>query len=114
MAASKKQRGNATRSGSSVETDCGLDNEDSSPSSVTSSALIGLDPPEEVVKEEATTESSVEEDGGDRDEEDSKPSPVSSSALIGSYPDQEVVQEESTTPDEIPSGWVRVKLEPDC
>ncbi len=60
--------------------------------------------------------SSVEEDGGGRDEEDSKPSPVTSSALpIGSYPHQEVVvQEEATTPDEIPSGWTRVKLEPDC
>ncbi len=51
---------------------------------------------------------SAEEDGGGRDEEDS------SSALTGSYPDQEVVQEEATTPREIPSGWTRVKLEPDC
>jgi hypothetical protein len=52
--------------------------------------------------------SSVERDGG-RDEEDSKPSPlVTSSALIASYPNQEVVQE-----DRIPSGWTRVKLEPD-
>jgi hypothetical protein len=50
----------------------------------------------------------VEKDGG-RDEEDSKPSPlVTSSALIASYPNQEVVQE-----DRIPSGWTRVKLEPD-
>jgi hypothetical protein len=97
-----------------VETDCGLDKRDSNPSPVISSAVPGLDPVEEVVKEEATTESSVEEDGGDRDAEDSKPSLVTSSALIGSYPDQEVVQEESTTPDDIPSGWVRVKLEPDC
>jgi hypothetical protein len=57
-----------------------------------------------------------EEDGGNRDEEDSKPTLVtSSSALTGTYPHQEVVaQEEATTPDEIPSGWTRVKLEPDC
>jgi hypothetical protein len=49
------------------------------------------------------------------DEEDSNPSPMTSSALIGSYPDEEVVvQDEATTPDVIPSGWVRVKLEPDC
>jgi hypothetical protein len=57
---------------------------------------------------------SVEEDGGVRDEEDSKSSLVTSSALIGSYPDQEVIQEEATTPDEISSGWTRVKLERDC
>jgi hypothetical protein len=56
----------------------------------------------------------VEEDGGVRDEEDSKSSLVTSSALIGSYPDQEVIQEEATTPDEISSGWTRVKLERDC
>jgi hypothetical protein len=58
-----------------------------------------------------------EEDGGGRDEEeDSKPSLVTStSALLkDTYPDQEVVQEEATTHDEIPSGWKRVKLEPDC
>jgi hypothetical protein len=48
-----------------------------------------------------------------RDEEDSKPSLVTSSALIASYPDQEVVQEEATH-DRIPSGWTRLKLEPDC
>jgi hypothetical protein len=59
--------------------------------------------------------SSVEQDGGGRDETDSNPSLVTSSALIGSYPDLDVVQEEATTaPDEIPSGWARVKLEPDC
>jgi hypothetical protein len=129
----RKRSGNATGSGSSVETDCGLDEEDPSPSPVIGSPVIGSDPVEEVVKEEATPESgqmaatrtnrrgeatgsrsSVEEDGGDRDAEDSKPSLVTISAQIGSYPDQEVVQEESTTPDEIPSGWVRVKLEPDC
>jgi hypothetical protein len=52
--------------------------------------------------------SSLEEDGGGRDEEDSN------SALIGSYPDQEVIQEEAATRCEIPSGWARVKLEPDC
>jgi hypothetical protein len=135
MAACTKQRGNATGSCGSLETDCfGLDEEDSNPSPVTSSALIGSDPDEEAVKEEATTESgqmtatsranqrgeatgssSVEqEDGGCRDAEDSKPSLVTSSALLGSNPDQEVVQEEATTPDDIPSGWTRVKLEPDC
>jgi hypothetical protein len=58
--------------------------------------------------------SSVEEDGGGRDEQDSKPSLVTSGALLGSYPDREVVQEEATPPDEIPFGWTRVKLEPDC
>jgi hypothetical protein len=134
----------AAGSRSSVEEDAGGDlvEEDSKPSPVTSSALIGSDPDEEVVKKEETSESeqmaatstrtnergarskatgtsrgSVEEkDGGNRDEEDSKPSLVTSSALpIGSYPHQEVVvQEEATTPDEIPSGWTRVKLEPDC
>jgi hypothetical protein len=59
----------------------------------------------------------VEKDSG-RDEEDSKPSPVTSSALIlASYPDEEVVQEEATddeSDDELPSGWTRLKLEPDC
>jgi hypothetical protein len=136
MAASTKQRGDAASgSGSSVETDCGLDKRGRSPSPVTSSAALSSYPDEEVVKEEATPESgqtaatsmakqrgevtvgscsSVQEDGGGGDEEDSKPSLVTSSALIGSYPDQEVVQEEATIPDEIPSGWVRVKLEPDC
>jgi hypothetical protein len=59
--------------------------------------------------------SSVEKDGG-RDEEDSKPSLVvnSSSALVASYPDPEVVQEEATLYNKIPSGWKRIKLEPDC
>jgi hypothetical protein len=57
--------------------------------------------------------SSVEKDGG-RDEEDATPSLViSSSALIASYPNEEVIREESTHY-EIPSGWKRVKLEPDC
>jgi hypothetical protein len=59
----------------------------------------------------------LEKDGGGRDEDDSKSSPVTSSALIGSDPGQDVVQEEAT-PDqiasEIPCGWTRVKLEPDC
>jgi hypothetical protein len=51
----------------------------------------------------------VEKDGGP-DEEDSIPSLVaSSSALVASYPDQEIVQDYK-----IPSGWKRVKLEPDC
>jgi hypothetical protein len=58
--------------------------------------------------------SSLEADVGVRDEEDSRPSLVTSSALIGSYPDQDVGQEEATPPGEIPSGWTRVKLEPDC
>jgi hypothetical protein len=123
-----------------VEEDAGggLVEEDSKPSPVTSSALIGSYPDQEVVQEEAIPKSeqiiaatrtnqrgaskataticgSVEEDGGNRDEEDSKPSLVTSSVLpIRSYPHQEVVQEEATTPDEIPSGWKRVKLEPDC
>jgi hypothetical protein len=135
-AASTNQRGNATVSCSSVGIDCGLYEEDHNPSPVISSALIGSDPDERVVHEEATPPesgqmaatrtnqrgseatgscSSVEEDGGGRNEEDSKPFLVASSALIiGSYRDQEVVQEETTTPDEISSGWIRVKLEPDC
>jgi hypothetical protein len=48
--------------------------------------------------------------------EDSRPSLVTTSALMCSYPDQEVLQEEeeATPPGEIPSGWTRVKLEPDC
>jgi hypothetical protein len=61
----------------------------------------------------------VEEDGGGRDEEDSNPSLVTCSARIGSYPAKEVVvqavQEEAiTAPGELPYGWKRVKLEPDC
>jgi hypothetical protein len=57
----------------------------------------------------------VGEDGLGRGKEDPSPSPVNSIALrIGSYTDQEVDQEEATTPDEIPSGWTRTKLEPDC
>jgi hypothetical protein len=60
--------------------------------------------------------SCVEDDVGGLDEEDSNPSLVTtSSAQIGSDPGQEVVQdEEATTLCEIPSGWARVKLEPDC
>jgi hypothetical protein len=55
----------------------------------------------------------VEKDG-DREEEDSKPSLGTSSAVTASsYPDQEVVQE-ATQHYKIPSGWKRVKLEPDC
>jgi hypothetical protein len=147
-ACTTNQKGNATGSRwSSVEEEVAggvLVNEDSNPSLVYStSALIGSDPDEEVVQEEATPEfgqmaaptgtnqrgdaskatstscGSMEEDGGNREEEeDSKPSLVTSSSalLTGFYPDQEVVQEEeaTTTPDEIPSGWTRVKLEPDC
>jgi hypothetical protein len=121
----------------------GLVEEDTKPSLVSSSALIGSHPDQEVVREEAKPAESeqmaatprtnqrgtstatgtscgsvVEEDGGNRDdEEDSEPSLVTSSSalLTGSYPNQEAVQEEATTtPDEIPSGWKRVKLEPDC
>jgi hypothetical protein len=60
--------------------------------------------------------SCVEDDVGGLDEEDSNPSPVTSGARIGLDPGQEVVQEEevTTAPGEIPSGWTRVKLEPDC
>jgi hypothetical protein len=58
--------------------------------------------------------SSVEDDRGGRDEEDSKPSSVTRSAPLGSDPVQEVIQEQATTHLEIPLGWVRVKLEPDC
>jgi hypothetical protein len=58
--------------------------------------------------------SSVEKDGG-RDEEDSNPFLVTtSSALVASYPDQEEVVQEESTHYKIPSGWKRVKLEPDC
>jgi hypothetical protein len=115
----RKQKGKAADS-------CGLDEEDPSPSPVTSSAVKGSDPVEEVVKEEATPESgrgegtlssrsSVEEDGGaGREEQDSNPSAVTSNARIDSSPDQEVVQEQATTLGEIPYGWKRVKLEPDC
>jgi hypothetical protein len=64
----------------------------------------------------ATASSSyVEQDGGSRDEEDSKPSLLTNSAArAGSHSDQEVVQEQATTLREIPYGWTRVKLEPDC
>jgi hypothetical protein len=48
------QRGKATGSSSSVENDSGRDEEeDSKPSLVTSSALIGSSPDEEFVQEEA-------------------------------------------------------------
>jgi hypothetical protein len=58
--------------------------------------------------------SSVENDGG-RDEEDSNPFLVTTrSALVASYPDQEEVVQEESTHYKIPSGWKRVKLEPDC
>jgi hypothetical protein len=60
---------------------------------------------------------SVEENGGGRDKEDSKPSALvmgASSARIGSDLDQADVQEEATTHGEIPYGWIRAKLEPDC
>jgi hypothetical protein len=54
MAARTNHEGNATGSCSSAETACGLGEEDSNPSLVTSSALIGSDPDQEVVQEEAT------------------------------------------------------------
>jgi hypothetical protein len=59
--------------------------------------------------------SHVEEDGVVRDEEDSKPSLVTriSAPRIESCQDQEVVPEEVSV-GEIPFGWTRVKLEPDC
>jgi hypothetical protein len=44
---------------------------------------------------------SVEENYSGRDEEDAIPS-------------QDVVQEEATYDKELPIGWTRVKLEPDC
>jgi hypothetical protein len=57
----------------------------------------------------------VEENGDVRDEEDSKPSLVTTrAARIGSHSDREVVQEQATTLGEIPYGWTRVKVEPDC
>ena len=59
----------------------------------------------------------VEDDAGGLDEEDSNPSPVTGGAQTGSDPGQEVDQEEdeeATTLCEVPSGWARVKLEPDC
>jgi hypothetical protein len=57
---------------------------------------------------------SLEEDGDGRSEEDSKPSLVTSGAPIGSSPGQEVVQEQAPALGEIPHGWTRVKVEPDC
>jgi hypothetical protein len=134
-AASTDQRGNAAAGASfcsSVETDRGPDEEDDSdPSPVTSSALTGSDPDQEVVQDKATDKSgqmaaartnqrgkatgscsSVKEDGGGHHEEDSKLSLVTGGALPKSCPDQEVVQEEATTPDEILSGWTHAKLEP--
>jgi hypothetical protein len=58
--------------------------------------------------------SPVEEDGGGRDEEDSKPSLVTTGARIGSSRYQEIVQEQAPTLGDIPYGWIRVKVEPDC
>jgi hypothetical protein len=62
----------------------------------------------------AASSSPVEEDGGGSDEEDSKPYLVTVGARIGSSADQEVVQAQALTLGEIPYGWIRVKLEPDC
>jgi hypothetical protein len=56
----------------------------------------------------------VDDDVDGIDEEESNSSLVTSRARIGSDPGQEVVQdEEATTFCAIPSGWVRVKLEPE-
>jgi hypothetical protein len=68
-----------------------------------------------LVESKATASSrSAEEDGGCHDEEDPKLSPVTSGARIGSSADQEVVQEQAPTLGEIPCGWKRIKVEPDC
>jgi hypothetical protein len=59
----------------------------------------------------------VEEHRGCEEEDDSKPSLMTthSVALISSYANEEFDQEEEeATTREIPSGWTRVKLEPDC
>jgi hypothetical protein len=61
-----------------------------------------------------STCSSLEADVGVREEEDSRPRLVTASALVGLYPDREVVQDEAIPPGKIPSGWTRIKLEPDC
>jgi hypothetical protein len=107
MAAARTNRGGkATGSCSSIEEDGdGREEEDSKPSPVTSNARIG-----------SRICDSVEDDRGgrDEDEQDSKPSAVTSNARIGSSPGQEVVQEQATTLGEIPYGWKRIKLEPDC
>jgi hypothetical protein len=58
--------------------------------------------------------SPVEEDGGGSDEKDSKQSLVTGGAQTGSSPGHEVVQAEAPTLGEIPCGWMRVKVEPDC
>jgi hypothetical protein len=121
MAARANQRCKATVGRSSVE------EEDSKPSLVTSSALPGSSPSQEVVQEEAAPESgemavirtnqsctedtgscnSVEEDGDGRyeDEEDSNPSLETSCALMGSSPSQENVQEEATGQNPSVSFW---------
>jgi hypothetical protein len=58
---------------------------------------------------------SFEGDGGGCDEEESKLSLVTGCELTaGSDPGQDFVQEKATTHLEIPHGWTRVKLEPDC
>jgi hypothetical protein len=59
--------------------------------------------------------SCVEDDVGGLDEEESNPTLLTSSTRIGSDPGEEVDPgEEATTLCEIPYGWARVKLEPDC
>jgi hypothetical protein len=39
---------------------------------------------------------------------------TSSVARMGSSTDQDFVQEQATTLGDVPYGWTRVKLEPDC
>jgi hypothetical protein len=134
MAARTNQRSNdATGSGSSVVEDGGSGEDDSKPSPVTSRAPTGSNRGQEAVQEEARPESGqmasrtnhggdkaaftcgpVEDDVRGRGEEEFNPSLVTSGAQTDSHADQEVDQEEATTPDEIPSGWTRAKLEPDC
>jgi hypothetical protein len=137
VARANQERDNATvGSGSSLEKDGGgPDEDDSKPSAVASSALIGSDPVQAVIQEEEAPDSghmaartiqrrnapgscsSLEKDGssvvvedGGRDEEKFKPSLVTSGEPIGSGPGQDAVQEEAS-PDqilsEIPSGWTR-------
>jgi hypothetical protein len=68
-------------------------------------------------KATGTSRSSLETDGGFLEEEDSKPSPVTSCgsrSVIASNPGHQVVQEEEPPAGQIPSGWTRMKLEPDC
>jgi hypothetical protein len=118
VAARANQRGSkASGSCNSVEDDGGGRNEDEEESKsalLTSSALTGSELGQEVVQEEASPGSSVEEDNrGGLVEEDSNPTLVTSCATIGSDPDQEVLQEEATILGKNLLGWT-AKFEPDC